>query len=181
SCVVYTVHIEAHTRIDSVIDQSERCAETANVEGGVAGVGCVQLDRRNQFFQAVDVECTGVVSACAGNYGNRNRNLLCCFSSAAGSYRDFIAKAVIDELNLEGFIGQLIDFHFLGPVSHQAYRDGKRKLLTGCYAELSFGVGDGVNACSFDRHSCTGKWRTVAIGYHAIDRLSERDSTNQQK
>src|SRR5690606_31804054 len=60
TCEEHAVDVVTHTRIDTVIGQAEGGALAADADRGVARVGGVQLHRRNQFLDAVDVEAPGV-------------------------------------------------------------------------------------------------------------------------
>src|SRR5690606_4366205 len=59
---IHPIHIKPNAGLNPIIGQSKRSALSAYIEGCVAWVGRIKLNRRDQFFQPVYIKSAGILN-----------------------------------------------------------------------------------------------------------------------
>src|SRR5690606_17602542 len=92
------VDVETHAGLDTVVGETVRLTETADVDARVARVRRENLHGRHQVLQTRDVERTRVDERVAAQRGNGNGHVLCRFfaTTRAGHRNDFDVATHVD-------------------------------------------------------------------------------------
>ncbi len=81
--IQHSVDVEADAGLDAVVRETERRAEAADVDARVARIRRIELDRRNELFDAIDVERARFRDELAVDDRDRNRHFLHGFFAPA--------------------------------------------------------------------------------------------------